>query len=80
MQTAYAYARVSTKEQANKDNSIPAQFERIEDFAFKNDIKIIGRYFDSDSAFRDEHRAEFEKMRIVEMNTPAQQEKRIGTK
>jgi len=53
MHTAFAYARVSTKEQAAKDNSIPEQFTRIQRYAKENDIEIIRQYQDSDSAFHD---------------------------
>lgn len=59
MLTAFAYARVSTKEQAAKDNSIPEQFSRIERFAQENGIKILHTYTDSDSAFHDENRLQF---------------------
>ena len=54
MKTAFAYARVSTKEQAIKDNSIPEQFRRIERYAQENKIKIINTYSDSESAYHDE--------------------------
>lgn len=62
MQTAFAYARVSTKDQELKDNSLPAQFKRIEEYCANNNIKIIRRYFDSESAFNDKKRVEFYRM------------------
>ena len=62
MQTAYLYARVSSQEQKDKMNSIPEQIRRIEDFANKNDIKIIKQFQDSNSAFHDDNRTDFDKM------------------
>ena len=62
METAYAYARVSTKEQAAKENSIPAQFKRIEEYCKEKDIQIIKRYFDSESAYNDLKRDQFYQM------------------
>jgi len=53
MPTAFAYARVSTKEQAAKGNSIPEQLDRIHRFAEQNGIQIVRTYQDSDSAFHD---------------------------
>lgn len=38
MKTAFAYARVSTKDQAIKDNSVPEQLRRIERYAQENGI------------------------------------------
>ena len=62
MQTAYLYARVSSQEQKDKMNSIPEQIRRIEEFANKNDIKITKQFQDSNSAFHDENRTDFDKM------------------
>lgn len=62
MKTAYLYARVSSQEQKEKMNSIPEQIRRIEEFASNNNIKIISRFQDSDSAFHDENRTDFDKM------------------
>lgn len=53
MQTTIAYARVSTKEQAAKGNSIPEQIARIQKYADANDVQILRIYQDSDSAFHD---------------------------
>jgi len=61
MLTAFAYARVSTKEQAAKNNSIPEQLVRIERYAKEQDIQIIGTYQDSESAFHDQ-RPQFQQM------------------
>lgn len=62
MVTAFAYARVSTKDQAAKDNSIPQQFTRIERFANEHGIKILRQYKDSDSAYKQDNREEFKSM------------------
>lgn len=62
MQTAFAYARVSTKDQAIKDNSIPEQFSRIEEHARQNGIEILRTYRDSDSAFKEDNREQFRAM------------------
>ena len=62
MKTAYAYARVSTKEQALRDNSIPAQFSRIEKYCDKNGIKVLKKFFDTESAYHDEKREDFYSM------------------
>ncbi|MDW7675376.1 MAG: recombinase family protein [Bacillota bacterium] len=62
MATAFAYARVSTNDQAIKDNSIPEQFSRIEKFAQEKGIEILRNYRDSDSAYHDENREQFKAM------------------
>lgn len=62
METAFAYARVSTKQQMDRDNSIPAQFDRIEEFCNKEGIVIVKKFFDSESAFHDEKRDKFKRM------------------
>ena len=62
MQTAFSYARVSTKEQAEKKNSIPEQFNRIKKFANEQNIVIVENFYDSDSAYHDENRTDFNKM------------------
>ena len=62
MKTAYSYARVSSKEQQEKKNSIPEQQRRINDYAKNNNISIIQSFTDSSSAFHDENRVNFEKM------------------
>ena len=51
MKTAYSYARVSSKEQQEKKNSIPEQQRRINDYAKNNNISIIQAFTDSSSAF-----------------------------
>ena len=62
MLTGYAYARVSTKDQEIKGNSIPEQFFRIKDFCRHKNIKIVAEYFDSDSAYKDDNREKFNTM------------------
>jgi hypothetical protein len=62
METAFIYARVSTKEQAAKDNSIPAQFNRIEKYCDDNNIKVLKKFFDSESAYNDNKRIQFYSM------------------
>lgn len=61
---ALAYERVSTEEQADSNNSIPAQRRRIEEYAAKNGITILEHYTDAGvSAFRDdENRTAFWEM------------------
>ncbi len=48
MKRAAAYARVSTQHQS-KETSIEAQFEIIEEFARRQNIKIVDKFFDKDS-------------------------------
>jgi site-specific DNA recombinase len=62
MLTAFAYARVSTKDQAVKDNSLPEQLSRIEQYAKENGIEIVSIYRDSDSAYREDNREQFKSM------------------
>ena len=62
MKTAYSYARVSTKEQEEKKNSIPEQFRRIQKFANENCLTITHQFQDSSSAFHDETREQFNNM------------------
>ncbi len=62
MQTAYEYKRVSSQDQKDSKNSIPEQARRIKEFAKQNNIKITREFEDSDSAFHDKNRDDFEKM------------------
>lgn len=62
MPTAFAYARVSTKDQETFGNSIPEQFARIERYASERGITILRRFQDADSAYHDENRAQFNEM------------------
>lgn len=52
---AFAYARASTDEQAEKGLTIPAQFAEIDKFAETEDIVILARYKDEGkSAYKDD--------------------------
>jgi len=46
MKNALAYARVSTKEQAEKGLSIPAQLKAIREYAKSHGFRIVGEYVD----------------------------------
>lgn len=50
MKKAVIYARVSTKEQEKEGFSIPAQLKLLNDYALKNDIHIIEKFTDSETA------------------------------
>ncbi len=54
MKNAYAYARVSTKDQEKQGNSIPEQLDRIYDFAAGRDVQIVKTYQDALSAYHDD--------------------------
>lgn len=60
--TAVLYARVSTEEQASKDNSIPAQINAIKKFALTNGMEIIGEYIDEGKSARTADRPKFQQM------------------
>lgn len=62
MKIAFSYKRVSSKEQKEKENSIPEQDRRIKQFAKDNDIMITKEFEDSNSAFHDELRSDFDTM------------------
>lgn len=62
MMLAFAYARVSTKDQEKQGNSIPEQLLRIEEFANRQDIHVTKIYQDTGSAFHDENREQFNQM------------------
>jgi site-specific DNA recombinase len=50
MSKAVLYARVSSVEQKKEGYSIPAQIELLQEYACKNDIKIIQEFTDSETA------------------------------
>lgn len=50
------------KNKQKKKNSIPEQFNRINKYANENNIKITRHFSDSDSAFHDENRTDFDQM------------------
>lgn len=59
---AVLYARVSTEEQASKDNSIPAQVQAIKRFALANSIEIVGEFLDEGKSARTTDRPQFQQM------------------
>lgn len=59
---AVLYARVSTEEQASRDNSIPAQIKAIKQFAAKNGLYIVNEYVDEGKSARTEDRPQFQQM------------------
>jgi site-specific DNA recombinase len=56
-----AYCRVSTKEQADKDNSLPAQKRIIQEYADRKNLKIVKWYSEAKSGYKG-NREEFNKM------------------
>lgn len=62
MKAGFAYARVSSKDQENKGNSIPEQILRIQDFAYSNGITVNKIFQDTGSAYHDENRGQFNQM------------------
>jgi DNA invertase Pin-like site-specific DNA recombinase len=62
MKNALAYARVSTKEQAEKGLSIPAQLKAIREYAKSHGFRILGEYVDEGESARTADRPEFLKM------------------
>lgn len=62
MPTAFAYVRVSTKDQEIQGNSIPEQLFRIRNFADSRSIQIIKTYQEASSAYHDENRDQFNQM------------------
>ncbi|MDD3395382.1 MAG: recombinase family protein [Anaerotignum sp.] len=59
---AALYARVSTEEQAQKDNSIPAQLRLLKEYCQKNGIEIQGEYADEGVTGQKEERPQFQRM------------------
>lgn len=59
---AVLYARVSTEEQASRDNSIPAQVAAIKHFAAINNIEIVKEYIDEGKSARTADRPQFQQM------------------
>ena len=62
MENAYSYKRVSSQEQKEKKNSIPEQENRINKFAKEKNIQITRKFEDSNSAFHDNNRSDFDRM------------------
>ncbi len=61
MTTAFAWARVSSKEQEEAGNSVAEQLRRIRHLAGQRGIRIVKEFQAGESAFQG-HRAEFEAM------------------
>ncbi len=62
MQNALAYARVSTKEQAEKGFSIPAQLKAVREYAKSHDFRISDEYVDRGESAKTADRPEFRNM------------------
>jgi len=56
------YARVSTDEQANRENSIPAQIRALREYCDKNNITIYKEYIDEGITGQKENRPAFQEM------------------
>ena len=62
MKNALAYARVSTKEQAEKGYSIPAQLKAIREYAKSHGFRILDEYVDEGESAKTADRPSFLKM------------------
>jgi DNA invertase Pin-like site-specific DNA recombinase len=62
MKNALAYARVSTKEQAEKGLSIPAQLKAIRDYANSHGFRILEEYVDMGESAKTAERPAFKRM------------------
>ncbi len=62
MKNALAYARVSTKEQAEKGLSIPAQLKAIREYAKSHNFRIVGEFTDLGESAKTADRPQFRKM------------------
>ena len=62
MKKALAYARVSTKEQAQKGLSIPAQLKAIREYANSHGFKILKEYVDMGESAKTADRPAFKEM------------------
>jgi site-specific DNA recombinase len=59
---AALYARVSTEEQANRDNSIPAQIRALREYCKRNNIDVYKEYIDEGISGQKENRPAFQQM------------------
>lgn len=59
---AVAYARVSSKEQAEKELSIPAQLEAIRNYCKQKGWKLVHEYIDAGKSAKTDERPEFQRM------------------
>lgn len=57
-----AYARVSSKEQAGKELSIPAQLKAIRKYCLDKDYKLVAEYLDEGKSAKTADRPAFQKM------------------
>jgi DNA invertase Pin-like site-specific DNA recombinase len=62
MKNALAYARVSTKEQAEKGLSIPAQLKAIREYAKSHGFRILEEYVDEGESAKTSDRPAFKRM------------------
>ncbi|MDD2666651.1 MAG: recombinase family protein [Methanocellales archaeon] len=62
MKNALAYARVSTKEQADKGLSIPAQLKAIKEYANSHDLRVLEEFVDQGESAKTADRPGFRKM------------------
>lgn len=59
---AVAYARVSSKEQAEKELSIPAQLNAIRNYCKQKGWKPVHKYIDAGKSAKTDERPEFQRM------------------
>ena len=62
IKNVFAYARVSTVEQAEKDLSLPAQLDAIRRYCRERGYTIVHEYEEPGASGRDEHRKTFKRM------------------
>src|SRR6266436_3334828 len=62
MSGAVGYFRVSTKEQASQNNSLPVQEGKFRDFCTRNNLPNITSFVDRQSARNADERPAFQKM------------------
>ena len=62
---AVAYARVSSKEQAEKELSIPAQLEVIRNYCKQKGYSLIHEYIDAGKSAKTDKRPEFQQMIVA---------------
>lgn len=59
---AFAYARVSTPDQAEKDLSLPAQISAIQRYAVDHGLVLVAEYVERGITGTDDNRPEFRRM------------------
>jgi site-specific DNA recombinase len=60
--SAVIYARVSSKEQAEKELSIPAQLEAMRNYCKQKGWKLVCEYIDAGKSAKTDERPEFQRM------------------